>query len=143
MIYSITAARLKRRLPRRTLTLLIMLNMALSGCGPTGPAGKVVVVGTVKKNGATLSYGSVSFGAVQGSEFAGSPIDASGRFKVFLTPGDYSVAVVADEKDATYDAEGKFIPPVSFIDTKYNAPKTSGLTVTARSGMPPVTLNVD
>lgn len=121
-----------------------LIPMAIvAGCGPKAPAGKVLVAGTIKKNGVSVPYGSVTFAAKEGKDMGVGGIKGDGRFRVFLAPGEYAVAIVADEEPAQPLANGSWKPAKSFIDTKYNTATTSGLTVTAREGAGPVTLNVD
>lgn len=119
--------------------------MLTSGCGPRIPPGKVVLVGVVTLDGGPLPEGHRSHLLLQARDSRSSAtarVDRDGRFKVVIDPGEYDVvADVRDGEDRTDPARGP-IAAQSLIAKKYESLMTSGLAVTVKPGVGPVTFDL-
>jgi len=74
-----------------------LLSIVAAGCGgdtrpPAGGADAVDVTGMVTFDGTPLKGGMVNFKSADGG--GGGPIDASGRYKARVAPGEYQVGIV-------------------------------------------------
>ena len=113
-----------------------------SGCGPSAPAGFVVVTGSVTAGDAPLTTGTILF-SDDAANAGSAPIEADGRFRTLLRPGRVKVAVRAKEGVDRLDEKGNYVPAKSLIPETLGDTKTSGLTIEVAVGMKPVTIGLD
>jgi hypothetical protein len=124
-------------------TLLLSL-LLTTGCGqPAGNPGGVAVKGKVTLGGSPLTKGTVTFMPAKPGEgnTATGDIQPDGSFSLGtaakgdgVLPGDYVVAIISVESEATMDAAGKPVPAKSAIPEKYGNTATSGLKATVDIG---------
>jgi hypothetical protein len=98
--------------------------LTLSGCGAKGPAGMIPVTGRITLTGAPLAEGSISF-ASKDNGFSAAAKVVAGGFRVMLKPGEYAIAVVAQEE--LYDERGLPNGFRQLIPARYFTTATSGL----------------
>lgn len=101
--------------------------------------GYVKLTGVVQYDGKPMQRGSVLFAPSLPGDTGSALIGADGSFSVMLAPGDYSVAVRCYDDDATISESGEYMPPTSLIPERYTDANESGLTVSAKAGVGPVT----
>jgi hypothetical protein len=119
----------------------LIVGALLVGCGGGRGDGKVVLAGTVKHAGKTLSGGSVLFSSEK-SDGGTALIEPAGRFSVALLPGDYRIVVRCDDGSATISEAGVYVAGKSLIPERYGDVATSDLTVTVTRGMQPLQLDL-
>ncbi|QDV31476.1 hypothetical protein Spb1_34210 [Planctopirus ephydatiae] len=122
----------------------LLLALIAAGCGQsTGNPGGIAVKGTVSIGGTPLTKGIVTFVPAKPGEgnTAAGEIQSDGSFTLGtaakgdgVQPGNYKVAIVSVESEASMDAAGKPIPAKSAIPKKYGNTATSGLTATIEIG---------
>jgi hypothetical protein len=128
----------------RFATAFLVLGLLAAGCGPgAGNPGGVGVKGTVSLGGTPLTKGTVTFQPAKAGEgnTATGAIQSDGSFTLGtaakgdgVLPGEYKVAIISVESEATMDAAGKPVPAKSAIPEKYGSTATSGLTATVDIG---------
>ena len=82
------------------------------------------------------------FARIGDRDVASAPIRSGGSFTATLLPGDYDVAVRCVAADESAESAANWAEPKSLIPEKYTDAKTSGLRVTAASGMQPIKLDL-
>ncbi|MES2790259.1 MAG: hypothetical protein V4719_11660 [Planctomycetota bacterium] len=147
---------------KRSITgvLIALFGFNLAGCGPTtGIDGSVPVTGTVQIDGAPLEEGTVGFtpaDAKAGQSATGQIKD--GKFTMMTTAsspgviaGEYTVRITSLDL-GTAQALPPGVPPnpnapppevMSLIPKKYGDTKTSGLKASVKSGMEPLSFNLE
>lgn len=107
------------------------------GCArrPPAPPGAVWVDGTVAYDERPLPHGVVQFFATDGNA-SGSVRIEDGRFGGYLQPGRYAVAVVARERPAQEDDQGRYVPATSLIPERYGDIASSTLVVDVEAHRP-------
>lgn len=106
---------------------------AVAGCrrGPAPPPGAVLVSGTITVAGAPLGRGTVQFAAAEGTDNGSARLDSRGRYRVWLQPREYGVAVIAyDAVERVDPATGAPLPPTPLIPSRYFTTAESGLRAT-------------
>lgn len=118
--------------------------LAGAGCSrvPPPPAGSVWVTGSVRFAGVPLEKGVVQFFATSG-QGSGSGRIVAGAFGFYVRPGDYAVAVIAEDAPGYEDERGRFVPPKSRIPPRYSDIATSGLQASVSANRRHVTLDLD
>lgn len=116
--------------------------MITSGCGPSVPAGKVRVPGTVTFDGHPLAADIVTLASTSTSESGAAKPDSRGRFELILSPGAYAVAVVAKDGTDTMDEDGTPILALSHIPERYERISTSGLHVVVTPDGQPIAISI-
>lgn len=129
-------------LARSAIVLGGVFLASAAGCGPTVPAGFVVVTGSVVSGGAPLTMGTILF-SDDAANAGSARIGSDGRFQTFLRPGSVKVAVRVTEGVDRLDHKGNFIPAKSLIAESLGDTRTSGLTIDVAAGMKPVTIVLD
>ena len=116
----------------------------LTGCsGRRIKPGYVRVSGVVQYDGKPLKRGSVLFAPSVPGDGGSALIQADGSFSAMLAQGDYSVAVRCyEDDDATIGEGGAYTPPKSLIPERYIDATESGLKVSVKGGMGPVSFSL-
>lgn len=127
------------------LIAFAILGLALLGCGPSNPAGRVAVSGQVTLDGAPIDAGTIEFSPQDQGLGSGGKIE-SGRYALEahrgLPPGKYLVRVYAPKLPAGAKAPNPNAPPglpgtesnflgVERVSAKYNAATTLAVEVPA------------
>ncbi len=145
--------------PHKLLSLSVLIAIAASvlvGCGPDRPE-TMPVTGTVTLDGKPVAGAAVMLMPEAGGRPATAETDESGAFSVMtFEPGDGALlgkhAVTVTKKKVTgmlTDKDGLSggvapggIQVEWLVPQKYSVPKTSGLTVEVKDGMPPLVLEL-
>ncbi|QDU18236.1 hypothetical protein [Urbifossiella limnaea] len=111
----------------------VLLVVALVGCGGGKPTG--TVAGTVSYNGGPVHSGSLNLISTSGAA-ALAKIGDGGAFKVDgeLPAGDYTAYVTPPVPEPLPPGTKAAAPKKFEVPAKYQAPTTSGTTVTVQSG---------
>lgn len=107
---------------------LLLAGLLASGCSyrPPAPPGTIWVTGEITTEGKPLPFGVIQFfGKETGA--SGSVRVKHGRFALWLKPGGYSVAVIAEESPGHEDEKGGYVPAKSLIPPKFGMIATSQL----------------
>ena len=116
--------------------LTVVLLVTVWGCGRTPTAH---VTGTVTLDGKPLPTGTVTFYPMTAGRPAYGEINAIGRYEMRIgddsgmPPGEYQVAVVANEPPIMPAGNGMPLPGKSLIPPHYGNVEESGLSYTAQA----------
>ncbi|MFO0797050.1 MAG: hypothetical protein U0804_06200 [Gemmataceae bacterium] len=111
----------------------VLLAFALVGCAGGKPTG--TVAGTVSYNGGPVHSGSLNLISTSGAA-ALAKIGDGGAFKVDgeLPAGEYTAYVTPPVPEPLPPGANAAAPKKFEVPAKYQAPTTSGITVTVQSG---------
>jgi hypothetical protein len=122
---------------------LAVFGVTVAGCsGRRTKPGYIKLTGIVQYEGKPLQRGSVLFAPSLPGDTGSALIGVDGSFSVMLAPGDYSVAVRCYDDDATISESGEYTPPTSLIPERYTDANDSGLTVSVKAGVRPVSFSL-
>ncbi|MBN2292157.1 MAG: hypothetical protein JXM70_07010 [Pirellulales bacterium] len=107
---------------------LLVLVVALSGCGDSGPV-KYPVSGVVSYNGQPLPTGNVMFVPEEGGPPAVCAIGADGSYSFEAIAGRHRVGVTAIPEPPPGANEMNYRAPKPLVPPKFGRPDTSGISV--------------
>jgi hypothetical protein len=132
---------------------ILMAAPLLTGCGGGTEAGTVSVQGLVTLDGKPVESAGVGFIGREGARLASATTDKAGKFTIRASLGKNLVTVAKESAGpAPPPSDEPMLMPTqgeyqkmqaavkSEIPAKYGDPKTSGLAVEAKAGMPEVEL---
>jgi hypothetical protein len=134
----------RRTLIEAGICAFVLAVLGAPGCSgrPPAPPGAVWVDGEVRHVGAALPFGVVQFFATD-SVASGSVRIKAGRFGLYLKPGSYQVAIIAEEMPGHEDEKGGYVPAKSLIPERFGDIKTSKLEAEVRQSMGRLRFDLD
>jgi len=108
---------------------LVALALLLAGCS-SGPEGTYPVSGTVTFNGEALPEGNIIFSAADGTGVPAAGEIRNGKFRLHVTPGKKTVAILATREFGEVDAVMGARQREMYIPKRYNDETTLTADVT-------------